>query len=223
MFIYDLEDSLIAMRRCELCGAENAADAETCSRCGFEFRTEILADSRNEALLDRHRGKAVRVVRRELKNKRSRLMAYLENLDAKRLSTEEIVTLVNDSLAFLQIPLEMDVEDGLAFDAEESAFIERMAEALEKLDSCGSPAAAPGTYVRLSNALHFLGQQDRAIQMADRALLINPRDGSALLAKASLLFSQRRYAQAKRCLEKLLAEREDDRARCLLDLIEQMA
>lgn len=212
------------MRRCELCGEKNPRDAESCSRCGFEFRRELQADARDGALLDRHAGKPVKVVRRELRNKRAQMRAYLDNLAAKSLSRDEISSLVNESLAFLQIPLEMGVDDTLAFDADEGEFITMMADAIERADADrGGPGASAGTYIRLSNALHFLDQQERAMRMAESALLINPKDPGALLAKAMLLFAEKKYPQARRCLEKLAAGSAHPNARYLVELIDQMS
>lgn len=212
------------MRKCELCGAEIPKELETCSRCGFEFRRELRADARDEAVLERHKGKTVKVVNRDLKNRRTQLRAYLENLAAKSLSMEEVVSLINESLAFLQIPLEMGVEDTLVFDRDEKDFINLVAAALEDTDKeNGTPTGATGTYIKLSNALHFLDQQDRAMRMIDQALLINPRDRSALLAKSMLLFFRKRYQPAKRCLEKLISEKDDEKARYLIELIDQIS
>ena len=116
------------------------------------------------------------------------------------------------------------MEDVLDFDDDERDFLNAVTDAQDRLDTqSGSPAGTVVMYIRLSNALHHLGMEEKAVQMIDRALLINPRERDALFAKSMLLFFGKKYAEARRCLDKLIADRDDENARYLAELIEQIS
>jgi tetratricopeptide (TPR) repeat protein len=211
------------MRICELCGAEIPKKLETCSRCGFVFQKEIRSDVRDRAILDKHMGKTVDDVNRDMKNRQAQIMAHLDNMVAKSLSVEELVSLLDESLAFLQIPLVLGVEDELRFNVEEKKFIELIAKNLEMADSENNgPVGTTGTYTRLSNALQSMGEHERAMQMIEKALFINPRDRDAMFGKAKMLFYGKKYDASKKCLEKLMATGSDKNAKYLSELIEQI-
>ncbi len=211
------------MKKCELCGAEIPKELKECSRCGFEFQKEIRADSRDRALLKRHAGMDVEDVKRELRNSRAKLTAYLDNLAAKSLSKEELVSLVDESLKYLQIPLALSVDDELKFDENEAEFIELINRYLANADSQNNrPVGTKVTYIKLSNALTSLGRHGEAINMIEKALLINPRDRDALYCKAKLLFNMHKYDAAKKCLEKLISSGKNEDARYLSELINQL-
>jgi tetratricopeptide (TPR) repeat protein len=211
------------MSICELCGAKISKKLETCPRCGFEFQMEIRSDVRDKAILDKHEGKTVENVNRDLKNRQAQLMAHLDNLAAKSLSVEELVSLLDESLTFLQIPLALGVEDELRFNMEEKTFICQIAINLEMADTDNNgPVGTSGTYIRLSNALQSMGEQDRAMRMIEMALLINPRDQDAMYGKAKLLFYGKKYEASKKCLERLMAAGGDKNAKYLSELIEQI-
>ncbi|MFO7619175.1 MAG: hypothetical protein R6W91_05915 [Thermoplasmata archaeon] len=212
------------MRTCDLCGAEVPKELEACSRCGFVFQKEIRADVRDRAILKAHAGKSVDAVNRDMKNARAQLSAYLENLNAKSLSKEELSSLLDDALSFLRIPLELGVGDELRFDAREKEFISMVAGNLERADlENGGPVGTPGTYIRISNALLAMEEPDRAMSMIDKALLLNPRDSAAMFSRAKLLFYAKKYALAKKCLEKIVAACDHENAKYLIELIEQMS
>jgi tetratricopeptide (TPR) repeat protein len=211
------------MRKCELCGAEIPKKLETCSRCGFEFQKEIRSDVRDRAILDKHEGKTVENVNRDMKNRQAQLMAHLDNMAAKNLSVEELVSLLDESLTFLQIPLALGVEDELRFNTEEKKFISQVANNLETADSENNgPVGTSGTYTRLSNALQSMGEHERAMQMIEKALLINPKDRDAMFGKAKLLFYGKKYEASKKCLERLTSAGGDKNAKYLSELIEQI-
>ncbi|MBA3046678.1 MAG: hypothetical protein KKH41_07205 [Candidatus Thermoplasmatota archaeon] len=212
------------MVTCELCGAENTKGLETCSRCGFVFRKEVRADIRDSAILKRHKGKTLENVNRDLKNAQAKFTAYLDNMAARRLSREELSSLLDDALAYLLIPLTMGVEDELKFNQQEKQFINQVVENLEIADmENGVPVGTPGTYIRLSNALQALDEPEIAMTMIDRALLLNPRNRDAMLSRAKLLFYTKRYAQARKYLEKILKSGDDEKARYLIELIDQIS
>jgi len=211
------------MKTCELCGAGIPKDLQVCSRCGFEFQREIRSDVRDKAILDKHEGKTVEHVNRDLKNRQAQLTAYLDNLAAKSLSVEELVSLLDESLTFLQIPLALGVEDELKFNTAEKKFISQVANNLELADSQNNrPVGTSGTYTRLSNALQSMGEHARAIQMIEMALLINPLDRDAMFGKAKLLFYGKKYEASKKCLERLIAAGGNKNAKYLSELIEQI-
>lgn len=223
IFIYPNADSLGAMKTCELCGAEIPENLKVCSRCGFEFQKEIRRDSRDRALLERNAGASVEEVRRDLRDRQAKLTAYMENLAAKSLAAEELSSLMDESLTYLQIPLVLGVEDELRLDGGEKEFVGLVTRCLGNADSLnGGPVGTAGTYIKLSNALQSLGETETAMLMIDKALLINPRDRAAQFGKAKLLFYAKRYDAAKKCLEKLIAAGDDDNARYLSELIEQL-
>jgi tetratricopeptide (TPR) repeat protein len=211
------------MRKCELCGAEIANESKACSRCGFEFQMEIRADSRDKALLERHAGMDVDEVKRELKNIQAKLTAYLDNMAAKSLSKEELVSVMDESLKYLQIPLALSVDDELRFEESEIKFIELISGCLANADSQNNrPVGSKVTYIKMSNALMALGRQGEAVDMIEKALLINPRDRDALYCKAALLFNMQKYDAAKKCLEKLISSGDREDARYLSELINQL-
>jgi tetratricopeptide (TPR) repeat protein len=212
------------MSNCELCGANLKKKSDRCPRCGFVFQKEVRADSRDKAILEKHEGKSVDTVNRALKDGRAKLAAYLDNVVAKNLSREELVSLLDESLAYLQVPQAMGVDDVLRFDDDEKMFIVQISKHLEQMDGArGEPNGTLGTYVRLSNALHSLGDANEAMRMIEKALLINPKDRDAMFSRAKLLLTARKYQAARRCLEKIIAaDPGDDDARSLAELIEQL-
>ena len=211
------------MKLCDLCGAEVSKKLDKCTRCGFEFQKEIKSDVRDRAILKKHYGKTVDIVKRDLKNRQAQLSAYLDNISAKSLSNEELVTLLDDALSFLQIPSVMGVEDELKFDDDETKFIRLVTSSLENADSENNmPVGSTSTYIRLSNTLHSMGDANKAMAMIEKALLINPRDLDATYAKAKLLFYAKKYDLAKKCLERLISKGNDDKAKYLFELIEQL-
>jgi len=213
-----------SMKRCDLCGAEIPKGATVCSRCGFEFQKEIRSDVRDAAILRKHGQKSVEEVNRELKNAQTRLTAYLDNMAARGLSKDELVALLDDALGFLQVPLSMGVEDVLRFNQQETGFIHLLASSLEKADEDnGTPVGTTGTYIRMSNALQALGMTENAMRMIENALLINPRDRDAMFARAILLFHAKKYPAARKCLEKIITATENEKAKYMLELIDQMS
>jgi tetratricopeptide (TPR) repeat protein len=184
---------------------------------------EIRADSRDKALLERHAGMDVDEVKRELKKSQAILTAYLDNMAAKSLSVEELVSLMDESLSYLRIPLALRLEDELKFDKNEARFISLLSGCLANADSQNNrPVGSKVTYIKMSNALMALGRQGEAVDMIERALLINPRDRDALYCKAALLFNMQKYDAAKKCLEKLISSGDDEDARYLSELINQL-
>jgi len=150
-------------------------------------------------------------------------MAYLDNLAAKSLSREELVSLLDESLAFLQIPLVLGVEDDLKFNKDERTFIGKVADNLDFADSeHNGPIGTSATYIRLSNALQSMGEEGRAMLMIEKALLINPKDRNAMFGKAKLLFYSKKYDASKKCLERLIGSGDDKNAKYLSELIEQI-
>ncbi len=212
------------MKRCDLCGADVENGLVACTRCGFVFHLEINSDVRDEAILGKHAGKSVETVHRDIRNARAKFAAYLDNMAAKSLSREEMASLLDDALTFLQIPLSMGVEDELRFDDSETEFIFLVLKNLEQVDSDhGGPAGTPGTYIRMANALQAMGKSDISMRMIDCALLLNPRDREAMFTRAKLLFHSKKYQQAKKCLEKISAANISEDARYLLELIDQIS
>ena len=211
------------MKCCDLCGAENQENDNTCLRCGFEFPMAIRSDIRDEAILKKHEGKCVEKVKIDLKNRHVQLRSYLENIEARSLTKEDLVSLLDESLAFLQVPLVMKVEDELKFNQNEKEFITIMADTVEKLDIDNrGPTATAGTYVKLTNALMFMEKTKRARDMLDKALLINPNNLDVQYGKAKLLFSIKDYEAAKKVLKKIKEKGEYVPADLLLELILQI-
>ena len=212
------------MKGCELCGAENEDNAETCSRCGFEFPKAIRSDIRDKAILEKHQGKSLDQVKVELKEKQAQMRSYLENVEAKEIEKGEMVALLDGALEFLKVPYILGVEDELAFSQDEAGFIELMLSIIEKADAeHGGPIATSGTYIRMANALHAMDDSDNAMKMIEKALLINPQDKDGQYARAKLLFYAKDYKAAKRCLEKLMEKGEHPKAGYLAELIEQIS
>lgn len=223
-FIYTVTDYQAVMRKCELCGAETSESLPACPRCGFEFQREIRSDTRDRAILEKHGGKSVDNVKRDIRNRQARFTAYLENLSAKNLSPEELVTLLNDALTFLEIPLALGAEDELKFESAEREFINLMAVNLDRADAVhGMPIGSGATYVRFSNAFLSMGEPVRAMAMIERGLLINPKDRDAIFGKAILLFRLKKYDAAKKCLERLVSAGADENVRYLYELMDQMS
>ena len=211
------------MKCCDLCGAENQDETNICSRCGFEFPLIIRSDIRDEAILKKYDGKSLEEVKRVLKMQQTLLRSFLENLDAKALNKEELVTLLDDALAFLRIPITLGVDDEIQFSQQEASFIKLMLTILNRVDSeNGGPIATSNTYIKMANGLQAMEEPGHAISMIEKALLINPQDKDALFVKAKLLFYAKDYDTAKRCLEKLMEKGEHPKASYLVELINQL-
>ena len=212
------------MKCCDLCGADNQDETNICSRCGFEFPLVIRSDIRDEAILKKYNGKSLEEVKRVLKMQQTLLRSFLENLDAKELNKEELVTLLDDALAFLRIPITLGVDDEILFSQQEASFIKLMLTILNRVDSeNGGPIATSNTYIKMANALKAMEEPAHAMNMIEKALLINPQDKDALFVKAKLLFYAKDYGTAKRCLEKLMEKGEHPKASYLVALIEQIS
>ena len=197
---------------------------ETCSRCGFVFPKEVRADVRDSAILGKHAGKSVEKVNRDLRNARAQLTAYLDNMAAKRLSREEMATLTDEALAFLQIPLSIGVDDELRLNSQEREFVNLIVKNLEAADlENNGPVGTSGAYTRLSNALQSMGEQESAMRMIEKALLLRPKDMDAMFAKAKLLFYSKKYAQARKSLEKIISAGGHENAMYLVELIDQIS
>ncbi len=212
------------MKCCDLCGAESDEEAKCCVRCGFDFPKTIRSDIRDEAILKKYEGKSVEEVKRELKIKQVRLRSYLENMDAKALKKEELVSLLEESLGFLRVPIILGVDDELNFSKQEISFILLIHRIQEKADiESGGPISTSTIYTRMANALQIMNYPDESMDMINKALLINPNNQDALFAKSKLLFYAKDYAAAKRCLEKLMEKGEHPNAGYLVELIDQIA
>jgi tetratricopeptide (TPR) repeat protein len=212
------------MKKCDLCGADVENGTVECTRCGFVFHLEISSDMRDVAILNKHAGKSVEKVHRDIRNARAKFTAYLDNMAAKSLSPEEVASLVDEALSYMQIPLSMGVEDELRFDHGETEFISLVVENLDRIDQeNGNPVGTSGTYIRLANALQAMGEPEKSMRMIESALLLNPRDREAMFTKAKLLFQSKKYPQARKCLEKLSATEISEDARYLLELIDQIS
>jgi len=212
------------MKCCELCGANSEKDAKCCSRCGFDFPKVIRSDIRDEAILKKYKGKSVEEVKKELKIKQTRLRTYLENMDTNSLKKEELVALLEESLAFLRVPNVLGVEDKLNFSQQEEGFIMLMQRILETADiENGGPISTSATYIKMANALQSLEHPDMSMNLITKALLINPNNQDALFTKSKLLFYAKDYANAKKCLEKLMEKGEHPKASYLIELIDQIA
>ena len=99
-----------------------------------------------------------------------------------------------------------------------------MVEIIEKADAeHKGPIATSATYIRMANALQAMDKTESAMDMIDKALLINPQDKDGQYARAKLLFYAKDYKAAKRCLEKLMEKGEHPRASYLVELIEQIS
>ena len=211
------------MKCCDLCRAESDNEAQCCSRCGFDFPKVIRSDIRDEAILKKYEGKSVEEVKKELKIKQTRLQTYLENMDTNSLKKEELVALLEESLAFLRVPNILGVEDELNFSQQEEGFIMLMQRIQETADmENGGPISTSATYIKMANALHSLEHPDMSMNMITKALLINPNNQDALFTKSKLLFYAKDYATAKRCLEKLMEKGEHLKAGYLVELIDQI-
>ena len=223
IFIYPEVIYVMLMKCCDLCGAENQDETKTCLRCGFEFPLVIRSDIRDEAILKKYDGKSLEEVKRVLKTQQTLLRSFLENIDAKALRKEELVTLLDDALGFLRIPVALGVEDEILFSQQEASFIKLMLTILNRVDSDnGGPIATSNTYIKMANALQAMEEPGHAMNMIEKALLINPQDKDALFVKAKLLFYIKDYDAAKRCLEKLMEKGEHPKASYLVELIDQL-
>ena len=212
------------MKCCDLCGAENQDNDKTCLRCGFEFPLTIRSDIRDEAILKKYDGKSLEYVKLEIKKQQNLLKSYLENMDIKDLKKEDLVSLLDDALGFLRVPLVLGVEDELLFSRQEGGFIRLMQTILNRADTDnGGPIATSRTYIRMANALNSMEETAGAMSMIEKALLINPQDKDALYGKSKLLFYAKEYKAAKRCLEKLIERGEHPKAEYLAELIDQIA
>ena len=98
-----------------------------------------------------------------------------------------------------------------------------MADTVEKLDiENRGPTATAGTYVKLTNALTSMEKTKRAMDMLEKALLINPKNLDVQYGKAKLLFSIKDYDAAKKVLKKIKENGEYVPADLLLELILQI-
>jgi tetratricopeptide (TPR) repeat protein len=212
------------MRTCELCGAEVGDEEHRCPRCGFEFPPEIRSDIRDQELLGKHDDMSTESLRKDLKDRQSKLMSYLENVNLDSLRTDEFNSLIEEGLGFLGIPVAMGIGDELNFSRDEREFILLMSCKVVDADKRGyDPVASSRSYIKLANALNCLDESERAMQMVDKALLIEPNNGDALFGKAKLLFYSKRYEAARRQLDKLISRRSEPKAMYLAELIEQLA
>ncbi len=212
------------MKKCDLCGAENPKEMEQCTRCGFSFRRVVRDDVRDRSILDKHAGKPIEAVKREMKVSRTKMAAYLDNMAAKGLSNAETASILDEAMAFMQIPLAMGVEDELKLDKDEELFIISVCDHLERsdLENCG-PIGTPGTYMRLANALQAIGEPHSAMRMIDKALLLNPKDRDAMYTRAKLFFYAKNYALAKKALGKVIGGEAHRDAAYLAELISQIS
>ena len=212
------------MKTCDLCGADNKEGIETCHRCGFEFPKTISSDMRDKAILSKYDGQDLDQVRKELNKQQTRMRAYLENMDAKSLKKEELVSLLDQALSFMKVPNTIGVDDELNFSKDESNLIKLLFRILERADhDHGTPIATSGTYIRMSNALFFLDEAGLARDMVEKALLINPNNADAQYSKAKLLFYEKDYQGARRCLGKLIEKGQHPKAGYLAELIDQLS
>jgi tetratricopeptide (TPR) repeat protein len=212
------------MKNCELCGAILEGEMAACPRCGFEFPKKVYSDIRDNALLKKYEGKTIETVQHDLKDKTSLLTSHFENLDMNEYTTKEIITSVEETLDFLQIPTVIGLGHELKFTDREEKLINALMSKLEQVESDqGSPVASARAYTKLANATHCLGDVKTALKMVNKALLKEPNNPDALFGKAKLLFYEKKYNEAKRYLDKLLAKsKKDQNSLYLAEMIEQI-
>ena len=208
------------MRVCELCGETVSEDEGSCSRCGFEFPQEVFSDSRDASILEKHNGKSVDVIKKEL----SERILYFRNLDAQSLMPAEFSALVEEAVSFLHIPVVIGFGDELRLDEKEKELIlamwERLAETRASVDAHNIRTES---YMKLSNALFCLEYKEKAMELLDMAIFRDPNDPDALYNKAKLLFFEKKYDESKRYLAKVTSkcpDRED--AKYLAEMLEQL-
>ena len=213
------------MTLCELCGAEIKDEDEVCPRCGYEFPKSVHSDSRDQKILAGKEGVNVEDLKRNMRDKLTYLTSYFENLEVRELVYKEFPSFLEEALGLLHVPMTIGMGDELKFNEKEQNLIKVIVAKLDQSDNqVGDPVASTRSYIRLANALHCLGEADSAMRMIDKALLKEPANLDALFGKAKLLFYQKRYGEAKRYLNKLMAK--DDkypRSVYLAEMIEQLS
>lgn len=212
------------MKKCELCGAILEGEMTACPRCGFEFPKKVYSDIRDEALLKKYEGKPIDTVRHNLKDRTSLMTSHFENMDMNEYTTKEIITSVEETLDFLQIPTVIGLGHELSFTDREEKLIKALISKLEHIESNqSSPVVSARAYTKLANATHCLGDMKTALEMVNKALLKEPNNPDALFGKAKLLFYEKKYEEAKRYLDKLLAKsKKDQNSIYLAEMIEQI-
>ena len=212
------------MRKCELCGEEVSKGSSKCSRCGFEFPPKITSDTRNDMILKKHDGKEPEDIKKGLAERFSKYISYFNNLIPGSIDPQEFAAFVEEAVSHLHIPHILELDHVLSFNEKEKVIIltisERvlMPDALELVTSIQTR-----TMMELANGLHSLEMKERSLKMSELAVQRDPRDMDALYGRAKLLFYEKDYGKARKCLEKVL-DREPDRddVRALLEMIEQL-
>jgi tetratricopeptide (TPR) repeat protein len=116
------------------------------------------------------------------------------------------------------------VDDELRLNSQEREFVNLIVKNLEAADlENNGPVGTSGAYTRLSNALQSMGEQESAMRMIEKALLLRPKDMDAMFAKAKLLFYSKKYAQARKSLEKIISAGGHENAMYLVELIDQIS
>ncbi len=213
------------MNSCELCGAQAEDGQKTCPRCGFEFPEVVRSDIRDEKILERYKEKPLETVKRDLRDKLSQMISYFENVDLGQMDVNDLTAFVDEALAFLHVPVTLGLGDEMNFNEREEILILVTVSKLEEADNIsGRPLASTRSYIRLANALNCLGECSRAMEMIDKALLKEPNNIDALFGKAILNFNEKKYEEAKRYLEKLMAKTEaHSKALYLAEMIDQLS
>ena len=212
------------MKTCELCGASIDNGQEKCPRCGFEIPKKVYFDVRDQSIPKKYKDIAVETVKHDIKDKTSLFTSHFENLDVNNSTPEDITASVEEVLDFLQIPMIIGLGDELKFTEREEKLIRTLIEKLERSEIVhGVSVASARSYIKLANAAHCLGDAKKAMNMINKALLGGPNNPDALFGKAKLLFYEKRYDDAKRYLDKLLAKtKKDSKSMYLAEMIEQI-
>ena len=213
------------MSTCELCGEEVSGGKKSCPRCGFEFPAEIRADARDDIILKKHDGKEAEDIKRGLAERFSKYISYFENIDPERIMPDEFAALAEEAVSHLHIPMILELDDVLKFSGKEEKVLKVISGRMLQPDSLALVTRMQTrTLIMMANGLYALDMTEDALQMVELAVHQNPKDADALYAKAKLLFFDKDYAGARKCLEKV-KEREPERGdvQYLLEMIAQIS
>jgi len=211
------------MRKCELCGEEVPKGSSKCSRCGFEFPPEITSDARNEVILSKHDGKEPEDIKKGLEQRFSMYISYFNNLIPGSIDSHEFAAFVEEAVSHLHIPHILELGHVLSFNDKEEKIISTISERVLSPNSPELPTfIQTRTMIMLANGLYSLEMKERSLKMAELAVQRDPRDMDAQFGRAKLLFFEKDYTRARKCLEKVLA-RDPDRGdvKALLEMMEQ--
>ncbi len=210
---------------CELCGEEVPKGSDKCSRCGFDFPSEVTSDTRDQAILSKNDGREASDIKKGLAERFSKYISFFENMDPNSIRPGEFSSFVEEAVSHLHIPATIELDDDIKFNDKEKQVILVISRRLLDPDALELVSRVrTRTMIMLANGLYSLEMPAESMQMVNMAVHRDPKDMDALYGKAKILLFEKKYAASKRCLEKIINRQPDrDEAKYLLEMIEQIS